>query len=291
MSTATTSWFGNKYSVSASLICSSLQGSSPHLPMSLSSARKRALFSRCVKLCELNRWRVAISESTDIHRAFRNLWGLIIFLRPSAGGSLLIVGNLVNLSLVAMYRYAERCSRINGGVIIRPGARSPLSWMASEGTRHDALLEEAAPRRLLVGALLGMLVLYIAFRHWRFRSKYDWHRVPGPPMYPLVGHLPYYLSWDKPKVHVSLLKWAKKYGNVIKVSIFGPEHGRPCAVENCAEKPANNNVKKRTNFVLKPWNLIKPRLYESGLFLILLLHRKRAEKTEHTRLKLCCLDH
>lgn len=90
------------------------------------------------------------------------------------------------------------------------------------------LREAALPLRLerdlnkaLTGVFVFILVIYIALRHWWFRVKYDWHRIPSPRSYPLVGHWPHYLSWDKPRVPQMVLRWAKVYGRIFKTEALG----------------------------------------------------------------------
>ncbi|CAD7698928.1 unnamed protein product [Ostreobium quekettii] len=75
-------------------------------------------------------------------------------------------------------------------------------------------------KQLAALAFLAVLVFRI-LQKWWFRIKYDWHLVPGPQGYPLLGNLPQTVSWDKPRMHLKITEWAKEYGKVIKLDLPG----------------------------------------------------------------------
>ncbi|CAD7697371.1 unnamed protein product, partial [Ostreobium quekettii] len=76
-------------------------------------------------------------------------------------------------------------------------------------------MEVPAFRLLAAAALLLAFVAGLVNR-WRRRSKYDLHRIPGPPAYPIIGNMPQLLQWKKPQMHLKVLEWVKKYGKVVK---------------------------------------------------------------------------
>jgi len=56
------------------------------------------------------------------------------------------------------------------------------------------------------------IVIYFVFSWLRFRMKYDLHKIPSPPSYPIVGHLFDFLSMPRLNYNRWTVKWAKKLG-------------------------------------------------------------------------------
>jgi len=65
---------------------------------------------------------------------------------------------------------------------------------------------------LLALSVLSAVVLYYVFSWLHFRMKYDIHKIPSPPSYPVVGHLFDFLSMPRLNYNSWTLEWAKKLG-------------------------------------------------------------------------------
>ena len=72
---------------------------------------------------------------------------------------------------------------------------------------------------LLALSVVTAVVLYYVFSWLHFRMKYDLHKIPSPPAYPVVGHLFDFLSMPRLNYNKWTLDWAKKLGypKVMKV--------------------------------------------------------------------------
>lgn len=86
-------------------------------------------------------------------------------------------------------------------------------------------------KHLAAAALLLAFVAGLLYR-WRRRSKYDLHRIPGPPTYPIIGNIPQILQWKKPQMHLKVHEWTKKYGKIVKVGLRAQRAtaSAPCAI-------------------------------------------------------------
>ncbi|CAD7698929.1 unnamed protein product [Ostreobium quekettii] len=69
-------------------------------------------------------------------------------------------------------------------------------------------------------AFLAFVVFRILHKWW-FRIKYDWHLIPGPQGYPLIGNLPQLVGWEKPQMHLAVTRLAKEYGKIFKAELPG----------------------------------------------------------------------
>ena len=72
---------------------------------------------------------------------------------------------------------------------------------------------------LAVLVALGAVVLYYLISWLHFRTKYDMHKIPSPPAYPIVGHLFDFLAMPRLNYNSWTLESAKKLGypKVMKV--------------------------------------------------------------------------
>lgn len=98
----------------------------------------------------------------------------------------------------------------------------------------EYILSGSVTTTLLVGLGVG-LVVYWLIQKWKY--KYP----PGPPSFPLVGHL---LQVDQKKLHEQSFEWSKKYGPVIYLKL-GP---MSMVVVNKIDEALEVLVKKSTDF-------------------------------------------
>lgn len=59
---------------------------------------------------------------------------------------------------------------------------------------------------------VALCILYKLFTSLIARFKYDIHKVPKAPAYPIIGHLHHFAGFDKPRFSVWLYKWYQKLG-------------------------------------------------------------------------------
>ncbi|GMH43197.1 hypothetical protein BSKO_11119 [Bryopsis sp. KO-2023] len=70
--------------------------------------------------------------------------------------------------------------------------------------------------QILVGSLLCWGLIRFVWRRW----KYDLHRLPGAPEFPILGHVTH-LSLEKPQLHLSQFKWCREFGDVFRINMMG----------------------------------------------------------------------
>lgn len=72
----------------------------------------------------------------------------------------------------------------------------------------------------LLGALLLVLLLLLAAIYFLFSRRRKLADIPGPAGVPLLGNA---LQLDKRSPNATLFDWAKQYGGVYKINLFGED--------------------------------------------------------------------
>lgn len=64
-------------------------------------------------------------------------------------------------------------------------------------------------------------ITYISIKTFIRRVKYDIHKVPSPPSYPIIGHMHHFIGiYDKPRFSVWVYKWYQKLGQPPIMLVF-----------------------------------------------------------------------
>ena len=102
---------------------------------------------------------------------------------------------------------------------------------------------------IVLVCVVALLLLLVAFRGKKNLLK----KMPGPEGVPILGNV---LQMDPKRADLTMVDWAKQYGEVFKISIFGQN----CVVANSMEAIREVLVKNGPAFAGRP------RFYRAKIF-------------------------
>ena len=99
---------------------------------------------------------------------------------------------------------------------------------------------------LLIGIMTAITAAFCIHyvTHYFSPKKRKIRKIPGPTSYPFIGNI---LQLDPKQPHETFRKWAKQYGNVMKVNLFGEDIVIANSFEAINEVVMNNDIADRPN--------------------------------------------
>ena len=106
----------------------------------------------------------------------------------------------------------------------------------------------------LITGILATLIALVWTMYYFSPSKHKLRKIPGPSGYPLVGNA---LQMDPEKPHETLRKWAKEYGDIMRINFFGED----MVVVNSLEGNIDLSLTKSNDFAGRPWSYRGDKLF------------------------------